>query len=89
FVSSTGFDFWEFSYTATSCIVGVLSLSAAVVGYFIAPMTVVERVLCAIAGLVFIAPSLQADMISLAIVAPVAVMQILAKRRSANAVEAN
>ncbi|MEM8648003.1 MAG: TRAP transporter fused permease subunit, partial [Pseudomonadota bacterium] len=46
FVSSTGFDFWEFSYTATSCIVGVLSLSAAVVGYFIAPMTVVERVLC-------------------------------------------
>ncbi|MEM8947850.1 MAG: TRAP transporter fused permease subunit [Pseudomonadota bacterium] len=79
FVSSTGFDFVEFSYTATSCIAGVVALSAAVVGYFRASMGAVQRILSALAGLIFIAPSLQADLVALALLAPVIVMQILAK----------
>ncbi|TQV75710.1 TRAP transporter permease [Denitrobaculum tricleocarpae] len=82
FVSSTGFDALEFSYSAISCIAGVLALSAAVVGYFLAPMSVIERLLCAVAGLIFIAPSWQADLVSLAILAPVALLQLLAQRRT-------
>jgi len=81
FVSSTGFDFWEFSYTATSCIAGVVALSAAVVGYFMVPIGVVGRVLCALAGLIFIAPSWQADLVALALLVPVILLQIIGSRR--------
>ena len=48
FVSSTGFDLLEFSYTAASCILGVVALSAAVVGYLLAPMGSVFRIMLAI-----------------------------------------
>ncbi|MEM6467563.1 MAG: TRAP transporter permease, partial [Pseudomonadota bacterium] len=82
FVSSSGFDFWEFSYTATSCIAGVIALSTAVVGYWLAPMGAVFRVLMAIAGLVFIAPSLQADLVALLIAAPAVISQILARKKA-------
>lgn len=83
FVSSTGFDLWEFSYTAASCIAGVVALSAAVVGYWLAPMGILYRWLFGIAGLVFIAPSLEADLAALIIAAPTVASQLLAKRRSA------
>ncbi|MGI9436442.1 MAG: TRAP transporter large permease subunit, partial [Geminicoccaceae bacterium] len=76
-VSSAGFGLIEFSYTAASCIVGVLALSAGVVGYFMAPMGVIERILCAVAGLIFIAPSWQADLLALALVVPAGLLQIV------------
>jgi TRAP-type uncharacterized transport system fused permease subunit len=79
-VSSTGFDLWEFSYTATSCIAGVIALSTAVVGYWFAPMNAISRILMAIAGLVFVAPSLSADLVALIIASPVIVTQMLARR---------
>ncbi|WP_187431523.1 hypothetical protein ROLI_008990 [Roseobacter fucihabitans] len=83
FVSSTGFDLWTFTYSATSCIMGVVSLSAAVVGFWLAPMGVFSRILCAFAGLVFIAPSLSADFLALAIVSPVIALQLRARTRAA------
>jgi len=46
-------------------------------------MTWYERVLAAFAGLVAIGPSWQSDLIALAIVAPVIVLQIAKKRRAA------
>lgn len=82
-VSSTGFGFLEFSYASTSCILGVVALSAAVVGFFLAPMAWYERILAAFAGLVAIAPTWQSDFIALAIVAPVIVLQVIAKKRRA------
>ncbi len=82
FVSSTGFDLWEFTYTATSCIMGVVALSSAVVGFWLAPMGVINRVLCAFAGLVFIAPSLSADLVALLIASPAIISQVIARRRS-------
>ena len=85
FVSSTGFDFVEFSYTAASCIAGVIALSASVVGYWLAPMGVLSRILMAVAGLVFIAPSLQADLVALAICAPAVLAQLIGRRRSRDA----
>ncbi|MGD1884455.1 MAG: TRAP transporter permease [Paracoccaceae bacterium] len=83
FVSSTGFDLLEFSYTAASCIAGVVALSAAVVGYWLAPMGAIYRVLMALAGLIFIAPSLSADLVALITAAPAIISQVFA-RRSAN-----
>ena len=81
FVSSTGFDLWEFTYTAASCIAGVIALSASVVGYWLTPMGMVYRWLMAIAGIVFIAPSLQADLAALVIAAPAVISQVIARRR--------
>ena len=82
FVSSSGFDLLEFSYTAASCIAGVIALSAAVVGYWLAPMNTIERILAALSGLIFIAPSWQSDLVSLAIIAPMVIMQIGKKSRA-------
>lgn len=83
-VSSTGFDLWTFTYTATSCILGVVALSAAVVGYWLAPMHWVERILAAVAGLVFVAPGLGADLAALAIAAPAIALQWFKSRSSAS-----
>ena len=82
FVSSTGFDFIEFSYTAVSCIAGVIALSAAVVGYWLAPVGVLYRILFALGGIIFIAPSITADLVALVIVAPAVLSQVFARRRS-------
>jgi TRAP transporter 4TM/12TM fusion protein len=82
-VSSTGFDLWTFTYSATSCIMGVLALSSAVVGYWLVPMGVINRILCALAGLVFIAPSLSADLLALIIASPAIITQLIAKRPTA------
>ena len=82
FVSSTGFDFWQFTYTAASCIAGVIALSAAVVGYWLAPMGAFFRILMAVAGLVFIAPSLQADLAALIIAAPAIISQVFLRRNT-------
>jgi len=86
FVSSTGFDIFEFSYAAASCIAGVIALSASVVGYWLAPMGSVGRVLLAVAGLVFIAPSLEADLTALVIAAPAVISQIIARRSGGSSV---
>lgn len=83
-VSSSGFDFLEFSYASVSAIAGVVALSSAVVGYFAAPMSVIERMLCALAGLVFIAPSWEADLISLGILTPVLFLQVIARKRESS-----
>jgi len=83
FVSSTGFDIVQFSYTATSCIAGVIALSAAVVGYWLAPIGTAFRILLAISGLVFIAPSLQADLVALVIASPAIISQVLTRRARA------
>lgn len=82
FVSSAGFDLWQFTYTATSCILGVICLSAAVVGYWLAPMGAVFRWLMALAGVIFIAPSLQADLVALIIASPAIISQVLQRRRA-------
>lgn len=81
FVSSSGFDLWTFTYSAISCIAGVVALSAAVVGFWLMPINGFLRVLLALAGLVFIAPSLTADFIALLIALPAVVQQLLARRR--------
>ncbi|MEM1164238.1 MAG: TRAP transporter large permease subunit, partial [Pseudomonadota bacterium] len=80
-VSSTGFDLWEFTYTALSCIAGVVSLSASVVGYWYAPMHWTERVLAALAGIIFIAPTLSADLVAIGVLLPVIVAQYAKHKR--------
>ncbi|MEL7303362.1 MAG: TRAP transporter fused permease subunit, partial [Pseudomonadota bacterium] len=84
-VAEGSFDLWQFTYTAVSCLIGVVALSAAVVGYFRTHMNALERTLAAIAGLIFIGPSLQTDLIALLILAPVLVVQFVLKGRRGEA----
>jgi len=79
-VATDSFNFIEFLYTALSCILGVVFLSGAVVGYFNKPMGVLQRVLFAVAGLVLIAPSWQADMVALLIASPTLFIQFFIGR---------
>lgn len=76
------FEAVPFAYQFTSCIVGVLFLSAAVVGYLRAPAGAVSRVLLAVAGLVLIAPDWQADVVALLVATPALVAQVMGERRS-------
>lgn len=85
-VSPTGFDLWEFTYTATSCIFGVIALSVSVVGYWLMPMGWFMRLLMAAAGLVFVAPTLMADLVALMIAAPAIASQIYAKLKASDEV---
>ena len=55
--------------------------SAAVVGYWLAPMGVVWRLLFAIGGIIFIAPSIKADIAAMLIVAPAVISQLVARKR--------
>lgn len=80
FVSTTGFNLGEFIYVALSCIAGVISLSAAVVGHFRSAMGPISRLLAGSAGLIFIAPDWQADLVALLVLSPVAVFQMLPGR---------
>jgi len=87
FVSQSGFDPVEFAYAATSAILGVVALSASVVGFWLTRMNGIERVLCAMAGLIAIAPSWESDLIALAVAAPAILWQLM-KRRAPTAAAA-
>ncbi|MCC9621536.1 TRAP transporter fused permease subunit [Thalassospira sp. MA62] len=80
FADPAGFDFAIFSYTALSAIIGVVALSSAVVGLWLAPMPIWGRCLAVLGGLVFIAPSLITDFIAFLIIVPVVVQQVLGRR---------
>lgn len=81
FVSSAGVDLWTSTCAAASCNAGVVVLSAAVVGFWLAPLGVFYRILMAIAGLVFIAPALSADLVALIIASPAIISQLFARRK--------
>lgn len=79
FVSSTGFDLIEFSYTGASAIAGVVALSAAVVGFVKVKMNILNRILAFAAGIIFIAPSYQADIVACLICVPIILEQFFVK----------
>ena len=74
------FDIVTFSYQFGSCVLGVVFLSAAVVGFWLAPLTGWARVLLAVSGLVMIAPSWTVDLWALLIASPVIATQVLSRR---------
>ncbi|WP_417811122.1 TRAP transporter permease [Thalassospira alkalitolerans] len=79
FADPNGFDLLTFAYSAVSAIFGVIALSAAVVGVWLAPLAVWARLVLALGGLVFIAPSFASDIIALLIITPVILQQVLAR----------
>jgi len=80
-VSTTGFDLMEFLFVASTCLMGVALLSAAVAGFLLAPASAFERVFFALAGIIFIAPGVPANVIAAIIAFPVLLTQVMKTRR--------
>lgn len=76
------FSWGEFIQTAGTCIVGIIMLGAALVGYLIAPMSMAMRLLLAIAAILMVSTSWQANVWSLALAAPVMLSQLKGWRRA-------
>ncbi len=80
-----GFSWYEFAIAFVGCALGILFLSAALSNYFLARMRMWERLLCALAAILLIAPGIVSTTIGIAMVSPVVLRQMLARRHAAPA----
>ncbi|MEQ9121986.1 MAG: TRAP transporter large permease subunit, partial [Alphaproteobacteria bacterium] len=79
------FDFVEYLTVAGTCVAGIVLLGAALTGYLAAPLGGLMRLLLAISAVMMVAPSAQSNWIGLALLVPVVIQQVLARRREAGA----
>jgi TRAP-type uncharacterized transport system fused permease subunit len=76
-----GFTWEEFAIAFTGCILGITFLSAALSKYLLVQMRMWERVVCAVAAILMVAPGLTSTLIGLAMVVPVLLRQVGALKR--------
>lgn len=74
---------WEVVQISLTSIVGMIAVSASLQAYFMTRMDWGQRVLSLVGGLLLIYPGLVTDLIGLALVALVIVIQIISKKRLA------
>jgi len=79
-IVTKGFTWTDFAVTFFGCALGIVALSAALSRYFLREMQAWERALAVGAALLLIAPGLRSTLVGLAVLAPVALRQILAWR---------
>ncbi len=72
-------------YTTVTSILGLSALAAAVTGWFLRRSTLLERIVLAVAGLVFTYPERTTDIIAVAAVAGVAAVQWFSRREMGTA----
>ncbi len=76
-----GFTWYSFFITLLGAMMGIASMGTAFAGYFIAPLTMVERWWIAFVSFLFIAPGLTTMGVGIVMLLPIALLQI--KRRNA------
>ncbi len=76
-----GFTWQEFATAFAGCVLGITFLAAALSSYLIAPMRPWERALCGGAAILMIAPGIVSTSAGLALVVPVLLRQVAARRR--------
>ena len=81
-IVTKGFTWGDFAITFFGCALGIVALSAALSRYFLREMQAWERALAVAAALLLIAPGLRSTLLGLAVLAPVALRQLLAWRSS-------
>jgi TRAP transporter 4TM/12TM fusion protein len=81
-VIESHFTWADFFSTTLSCAVGVFMLATSVAGYFLTHMPALVRVGMALAGILLVAPGTISDMYALAVVTPVVLQQVWARRRA-------
>ena len=76
---------WEVILICITSFAGIFGVSASLQGYFLCRMSVLERILSAVGGLLLIYPGVVTDAIGLAIIAVVLVIQTLSKKKHGGA----
>jgi TRAP transporter 4TM/12TM fusion protein len=79
-----GFDWTDFTITLLGCVLGIVCLAAALSDFFLVRMQLWERLLGVAAALLLIAPSLRSTLIGLALVTPIVLRHLIARRRVAS-----
>ena len=74
------FTITSFLQVSLTCALGVFAIATAVSGYFLQPLPGFWRLLMAIAGLLFVAPSTGSDLLAALVVAPVFLQQVIRQR---------
>ena len=77
------FDILEYLSVVGTCIAGIMLLGAALTGFMIAPMGMIWRLILAASAIMMVAPSWSSNWWGLALLAPVAVQQFLARGKQA------
>lgn len=80
-----GFTWHDFAITFAGCIVGITVLAAALSGFMLAEMRRWERLLCTVAAILLIWPGWWVTLAGIALVLPVLVRQLAARKASAPA----
>ncbi|MCC6194821.1 MAG: TRAP transporter permease [Burkholderiales bacterium] len=75
------FSWYEFGVAFAGCILGITVLSTALSNYMLTRMRMWERIVCAAAAILMIAPGIVSTAIGVAMVIPVLARQIAARRR--------
>ena len=70
---------------SATAILGMVGIAAGLSGYVVKEMNIIERVLAVVGGLLLVIPGTVTDLIGIAIIAVVVVLQILGKKRAAEA----
>lgn len=82
-----GFTWGDFLFTSLTCAAGVCLLGIGLTGYFVAPMWLPMRLLLVLAGLLVMAPSVNATLVGAALAAPLLALNWLAARGRGSAVQ--
>ena len=75
---------WEVVLICITSLIGIFGVSAALEGYFLKGMPWYERIVSAVGGLLLIYPGLVTDIIGLALVGTIIVLQFIGKRQKGN-----
>jgi TRAP-type uncharacterized transport system fused permease subunit len=75
-----GFTWYDFSVTFIGCVLGITVLAAALSRFFLVEMKRWEQVVCLAAALLLIAPGLWVTLVGAAMVLPVLLRQIAARK---------
>ena len=78
------FTIGSFLQVSITCAIGIFVISTAVADYFLRPMGALLRILMAVAGLLMVAPDLGSDLIALALIVPVTILQYVQNKSVAN-----
>jgi TRAP-type uncharacterized transport system fused permease subunit len=75
-----GFTWYDFAVTFTGCIMGITLLAAGLSKFFLVEMRRWEQVVCVVAAILMVAPSLTATLIGVAMFIPVLLRHLIALR---------
>ncbi len=77
------FSWYEFTVAFVGCVLGITVLAAALSNYMLTKMQMWERLVCVLAAVLMIAPGIVSTSIGIAIVIPVVLRQVAARRGAA------